>query len=115
MTNITILQLNEALQNLEGQGVNWTLENSNELNINLVHLDPNGQLGSHVNSQIEVAILSLQGSGSITIESQVYELKPLTLVLVPKEATRIIQAKETGLDYLTIHKRKGLLELKKTR
>lgn len=111
-SNIEIAQLNQVLQNLQGQGVNWTLENSDELNINLVHLNPNEELGSHINSQVEVAVLVLQGQGLVTIESQSHELKPLSLILIPKETTRIIQASETGLDYLAIHKRKGLLQLK---
>jgi hypothetical protein len=56
-----------ALLPLRGDGVHWTLERDADLNVNLVHLDAGHEVGAHVNDQVDVLVIGLDGTGMGTV------------------------------------------------
>jgi len=101
------------LQGAAGDGVHWTLETPGELNANLVHLDPGHAIGEHVNDAVDVLIVVLAGAGRLTIEGGGTALAPHVVAHVPRGARRRVEAAaEDGLDYLSIHRRRGPLGIR---
>ena len=102
--------LSTVLRSAEGDGVHWTLETPGELNVNLVHLDPGHAIGEHVNDEVDVVIVVLAGRGELTVDGHGTELAPHVVASVPKGSRRGVRAAEgEGLDYLSIHRRRGAL------
>jgi quercetin dioxygenase-like cupin family protein len=102
--------LSTVLRSAEGDGVHWTLETPSELNVNLVHLDPGHAIGEHVNAEVDVVIVVLAGRGQLTVDGHGTELAPHVVACVPKRSCRGVRAAEgEGLDYLSIHRRRGPL------
>ena len=69
---------------LAGNGVHWTLEESEDLNVNLVHLDANAEVPSHINTAVDVVIVVLEGTGHLAVDGMVGALDVHTLAHVPK-------------------------------
>lgn len=93
----------------EGNGVLWSLEDSEDLNVNLVHLRPDTLIGNHVNSDVDVVLLALAGSGTVVVGGRTYVLKASTLAYVPRSSEREVRAGPEGLTYVSLHRRRGLL------
>jgi quercetin dioxygenase-like cupin family protein len=108
MTDLTGL-----LQSAEGDGVHWTLETCNDLNVNLVHLDAAHVVDEHVNNEVDVVIVVLGGHGLLTIDGHGTELTAHVVANVPRMSRRIVcAADDEGLDYLSIHRRRGRLGIR---
>ena len=100
---------------LAGDGVHWTLDDSTDLNANLVHLDPGHAVGEHVNGAVDVLVVGLAGDGEVAVDDAVHALRAHVVVHVPRGARRTIRAGDAGLTYLTVHRRRGGLEIGPTR
>jgi len=94
-----------------GDGVHWTLEDGWDFNMNLVHLDPGSSVAAHVNNALDLAVVVLSGAGQIRINKNLYALVPHVLAAVPRGAERAIEAGEAGITYVTLHRRRGPLEI----
>jgi quercetin dioxygenase-like cupin family protein len=92
-------------------GVAWTLEADAELNANLVILPPGGEIGTHVNNELDVLVVVRDGTGRLTVDEELHDLGSGTLALVPRGARRAIEAGPAGLRYLTVHRRRGGLAI----
>lgn len=92
---------------LDGDGVHWTLRGSDDLNANLVHLDPGHAMGEHVNDAVDVIVVVLAGDGEVLVDARPHRVGPHALALVPRGAARTIRAGAGGLTYLTVHRRRG--------
>jgi mannose-6-phosphate isomerase-like protein (cupin superfamily) len=105
MTDLTRL-----LQDVEGDGVHWTLDSSGDLNVNLVHLDAGHVVGEHTNDEVDVVIVVLAGRGQLMIDGGGTDLTRHVVANVPRASRRSLHAADGGgLDYLTIHRRRGPL------
>jgi mannose-6-phosphate isomerase-like protein (cupin superfamily) len=110
MTDLTGL-----LQSAEGDGVHWTLETPGDLNVNLVHLDAGHVVGEHVNDDLDVVIVVLAGRGRLTIDGHGTDLTGHVVTNVPRMSRRSVRAaNDEGLDYLSIHRRRGPLGIRRT-
>jgi quercetin dioxygenase-like cupin family protein len=96
---------------VSGDGVQWALAGSDDLNANLVALGPDGEIGEHVNDAVDVLVVVLAGAGSMTVEDDRHPLAAGGVVLVPRGARRRIDAGDDGLRYLTVHRRRGPLAI----
>ena len=103
--------LSSYLHGAGGDGVHWTLEGPGELNVNLVHLDAGHAMGEHANEAVDVVIVVLAGTGRLTIDGRGTALAPHVVAHVPRTSLRSVRADEHGLDYLSIHRRRGPLDL----
>jgi quercetin dioxygenase-like cupin family protein len=89
----------------------WALEESGDLNANLVRFDAGGGVGEHVNDEVDVLFVGVAGSGFVRVEEEEHPLSAGTLVFVPKGARRSTVALSEGFAYLTVHRRRGPLRI----
>lgn len=114
---MTIIDLDRV--DREGpSGAVWSLEESDDLNANLVVLAPGDKVGEHVNAEVDVLIVVLDGEGVLVADGVVWRLAPHVSVLVPRGAARQITAARADderldqpLRYLTVHRRRGPLQV----
>ncbi|MFG2357217.1 cupin domain-containing protein [Streptomyces sp. NPDC048521] len=90
-------------------GVLWKLaESGRQLDANVVRLGPGGRITAHTETQLDVMLVVVAGTGVLGGDPSA-EPQPLTegaLVWLPHGASRAITAGETGLTYLTVHRRR---------
>jgi quercetin dioxygenase-like cupin family protein len=93
------------------EGSVWTLEESGDLNANLVRFDRGGGVGKHVNEEVDVLLVGVAGSGFARVSGEDHTLSAGTLVFVPKGAGLSTIALSDGFAYLTVHRRRGPLTI----
>lgn len=106
------MDLNELAAAAGGRaGVIWTLEGSGDLNANLVRFDRGGGVGEHVNEEVDVVFVGVAGSGTVHVDGEEHPLSAGALVFAPKGAGRSTVALSEGFAYLTVHRRRGQIQL----
>lgn len=109
-SSATVVALDRILgASPDGDGVHWSLEPANDLNINLVHLDPGSGVVAHTNHDLDVVVIVLAGTGHLCVDGTDHELLLHVLALAPRGTERSIGAGIHGLTYLTVHRRRGPL------
>ena len=95
-----------VLATTAGQGPLWT-HLSDDLNINLV-VWPRGQgVAEHVNAEVDVLLVGVEGEGIVTLNGQPLLLGGGQLIVVPKGSRRSIRATSEKLAYLSCHRRRA--------
>lgn len=89
----------------------WTLEESEDLNANLVRFPAGGGVGAHVNDEVDVVIVGVSGAGAVTVDGEEHALTGGTLVVVPRGASRSTRSDSDDFAYLTVHRRRGPMRL----
>jgi quercetin dioxygenase-like cupin family protein len=92
-------------------GAIWTLEGSGELNANLVRFETGGGVGEHVNDEVDVLLVGVSGTGSIHVDGKAHTLSNGTMIFVPRGARRSTQAASEDFAYLSVHRRRGPLQI----
>src|SRR5829696_7815871 len=95
----------------ERTGVIWALLDSDDLNANLVRFGAGGGVGEHVNDEVDVIFVGVSGTGSVLTNGEACSLSAGTLVLVRKGTRRSTLALSEGFSYLTVHLRRGPLQI----
>jgi hypothetical protein len=95
---------------LDGRGPAWGTA-SEELNATLLVWRAAEGQPEHVNTERDVAVVALAGSGTLTVDGAGHVLAAGTLAIVPRGASRSIVAGRDGLRCLTVHRRRGGLGL----
>lgn len=90
-------------------GVIWTLEESSDLNANLVRFGAGQGVGDHVNDEVEVVFVGVSGSGTIMVDGEKHVLSAGKLVFVHKGTRRSTLGVSEDFSYLTVHRRRGPL------
>jgi quercetin dioxygenase-like cupin family protein len=83
----------------------WRLDGE-DLQANLVRLDPGDRIQPHRNDEVEVLVVVVCGRGELTLDGQVHPRAPMTLAHLPKGTVRAIEAVDGPLAYLSIHRRR---------
>jgi quercetin dioxygenase-like cupin family protein len=86
-------------------GVVWSAAPSG-VHANLVVLAAGQSIGEHVNDAVDVLVVALAGSATVTIDGHASELAPLRAVLLPRGTTRAVLAGSDGVRYLTVHEQR---------
>jgi quercetin dioxygenase-like cupin family protein len=103
----------EILLSTQGQtGAVWSLQESADLNANLVRFDEGDGVGEHVNDEVDVLIVGVSGTGEVRIDGASHHLSGGTLLLIPKGARRSTRSTSANFAYLTVHRRRGPLKLR---
>jgi quercetin dioxygenase-like cupin family protein len=92
-------------------GVVWNLPHGGDLDANLVRLEPDGAIGAHRNHEVDVVLSVIAGHGELNVDDTTHPLRGDVLALVPRGARRAIRAGADGITYLSIHRRRGPLEI----
>jgi quercetin dioxygenase-like cupin family protein len=97
-----------------GDGVHWSLTGTDQLDLNLVHLDPGSSIAEHRNDLVDVVVVVLTGSGRLRLDGDDHPLVPRSVALAARGSHRSIHAGADGLSYLTVHRHRPPLDIART-
>jgi quercetin dioxygenase-like cupin family protein len=93
-----------------GIGPLWGLA-STDLNATLLAWPSGHGVAEHVNAELDVLVVVLDGRGSAVIDGESHRLVAGSALLIPRGARRAITADDTGVRYLSVHRRRGPLQI----
>jgi quercetin dioxygenase-like cupin family protein len=111
MPRTNTVDLHEKLATEQRAGVVWTLEQGDDLNVNLVRFPAGRGAGEHVNEEIDVLVVGVSGSGVVAVDGYEHHLRAGTVAFVPKGARRSTRSESGDFAYLTVHPRRGPLQI----
>jgi uncharacterized cupin superfamily protein len=94
----------------DGNGPLWGMA-SEDLNATLLAWPAGHEVVEHVNEALDVLVVVLGGHGTATIDGGRHELAAGSAILIPRGARRAITAGDRGLRYLSVHRRRGPLQI----
>ncbi|MFF1565322.1 cupin domain-containing protein [Streptomyces sp. NPDC058293] len=93
-------------------GALWKLDGAaRQLDANLVRLRPGTAVAEHVEPDLDVLLVVLEGDGSLRHADTEEQLTPGALVFVARGERRSVTAGAGGLAYLTAHRRRPGLSI----
>ena len=95
-----------------GRGPLWG-EATDDLNITLLSWPPGQGPAEHVNAELDVALVIVSGSGTIVLDGEPAHVQAGQAVIVPKGSTRELAAGRQGIRYVSVHRRRGGLEIRR--
>ena len=98
------------LSALEGEGPLWGMASA-DLNATLLAWPAGHEVAEHVNESLDVLLVVLGGSGTVRVNGNAHAIAPGQVLLIEKGATRSIAAGDAGLRYLSVHRRRGPLQI----
>ncbi|MET0524027.1 MAG: DUF2249 domain-containing protein [Nocardioides sp.] len=102
----------EEVGDPDATGAIWRLQfRERDLDSNIIALPPAGSIDAHNGPDLDVLIHVIAGSGQLTTEHGVLDLRPGALLWMPRRSRRQFTAGPDGLRYLTIHQRRQALVL----
>jgi quercetin dioxygenase-like cupin family protein len=111
MPSTNIVDLHEILATEEWSGVVWTLEQGDDVNVNLVRFPPGRGVGEHVNDEVDVLVVGVSGLGIVAVDGYEHHLRVGTVAFIPKGARRSTRSESGDFAYLTVHRRRGPLRI----
>lgn len=87
----------------------WGAE-TDDLDATMINWQAGRSVAAHVNSEVDVVVTILEGTGILRIDSEIFEVSAGNVFVIGKGKEREITAGESGLRYLNVHKRRrGLM------
>lgn len=99
----------------ETAGVLWKLaEAGRQLDANLVRLAPGGRITAHSEPDLDVLLLVVRGDGIVGMgpADEPEQVAEGALLWLPHGSTRSISAGNSGLAYLTVHRRRPGMQIR---
>ena len=84
----------------------WS-QQSEDLSLNLISCTAGQGVGSHVNSEVDVLLVGIDGEGSVEIDGHWHVIRPGQLVIIPKGVQRATRCDGDHFAYLTCHRRRS--------
>lgn len=78
-----------------------------DLNVTLLSWTANGQVAPHINNEVDVLLMGIEGTGEVTINSQVFMLAPGKMLLIAKGSERAARSTSDKFSYLSVHRRRA--------
>ncbi|HEX6421616.1 MAG TPA: cupin domain-containing protein [Acidimicrobiales bacterium] len=94
-----------------GDGVAWSAAPEG-VNANLVVLGPGAAIGRHRNDEVDVLVVVLDGSVTVTVGGSAHDVPAGSAGVVPRGSDRSIRAGAGGARYLSIHRTRGSIGLR---
>jgi quercetin dioxygenase-like cupin family protein len=101
-----VVDLAALTRSATGPGAIWTRQ-SEDLNVNLLVFASGEGVAEHVNAEVDVLLVSISGTGAVTIDGTRQILSPGGVIVIPKGTNRAIQSMSNPFAYLTCHQRRG--------
>ena len=92
-----------------GSGPLWGLASS-DLNATLLAWPAGHSLVEHT-TELDVLMIVLGGDGVVTIDRRAHAISAGSALLIEKGRARAIRAGAAGIRYLTVHRRRGPLQI----
>jgi quercetin dioxygenase-like cupin family protein len=102
-----------SLAALTGRGGPLWGTASEELNATLLAWGPGEATPEHVNAERDVLVYVVAGSGSLELDGTAHALAAGDVAILPKGSRRRISAGADGIRYLTAHRRRTGLEIRR--
>lgn len=94
-------------------GVVWRLaEAGRQLDANILNLPAGQCIDTHAEPDLDVLLVVLAGSGTLTTQDGELPLTPGAVVWLPRGSKRSLAAGSEGLSYLTTHQRRPGMQIK---
>jgi uncharacterized cupin superfamily protein len=93
-----------------GTGPVWGMA-SRDLNATLLAWPAGHEVAEHVNDEVDVLVIVLDGDGTATIDGRSHAMTGGGALLFPCGTRRRIRAGDGGLRYLSVHRRRGPLQI----
>jgi quercetin dioxygenase-like cupin family protein len=77
-----------------------------QLDANIIHLPEGQRVDTHAEPDLDVLLLVLAGSGTLTAGGEEVRLAAGTVLWLPHGSSRGLAAGDGGLSYLTVHRRR---------
>jgi len=95
-------------------GALWRLaEPGRQLDANVVRLPPGQRVDTHAEPDLDVLLLVLSGDGTLGTAEGTRQLAEGTLLWLPHTSSRSLAAGEDGLCYLTVHRRRPGMQIRR--
>ncbi len=96
-----------------GSGPLWGTE-TEDLNATLLSWAAGDGPPEHVNSERDVILIVLGGEAAVTLDGESHTIRTSEAIVVEKGRSRSIVAGPEGVRYLSIHRRRGPLQISRT-
>jgi len=87
-------------------GAAWTHE-SEDLHVNLLVFASGEGVAEHVNDEVDVLVVSIAGTGAVTVDGTRHILSTGQALVIPKSARRSTTGMSAPFAYLTCHRRRA--------
>ena len=105
----TQVDLHEIGQRASHSGPQWGHE-SDDLDLTLLSWQRGQSIEAHVNREVDVVWVGVEGAGVVTIDGQAQQLRPGVAIIIPKGCERSVRSTAERLVYLSLHRRRrGLM------
>ncbi|MEV5508124.1 cupin domain-containing protein [Streptomyces orinoci] len=95
-------------------GVVWKLtEPGRQLDANLVRLAPGEKIGTHMEPDLDVLVHVVSGEGVMGTSDGPQQLSEGAVLWLPHGSSRDIAAGHQGLAYLTVHRRRPGMQIRR--
>ena len=101
-----MVDLASAARMATARGAIWTRQ-SEDLDVNLLVFRAGEGVAEHVNTEVDVLLVGIMGSGVITVDGTCRVLHAGHALVVPKGANRGTRSLSDPFAYLSCHRRRG--------
>ena len=92
----------------------WRLaEPGRQLDANVVRLPPGQRVDTHAEPDLDVLLPVLSGDGTLGTAEGTRQLAEGTLLWLPHTSSRSLAAGDDGLCYLTVHRRRPAMQIRR--
>ena len=102
----TIIDARALLIGATHDGPIWSLS-SEQLNINVLRFGTGEGIAPHINNEVDVLIVIVEGEGALTLGDEEHRVHTGEAVFIPCGARRAIRCTSGTLAYLSCHRRRG--------
>lgn len=105
-----IPQLLELCKTAVENGPQWGTA-TNDLNLTVLSWKNGQGVTEHVNNELDVLWLALEGMAEISIDGEVFPLEQGGAIVIPRGASRALKSTSADFKYISIHKRRAGLQI----
>lgn len=77
-----------------------------DLNVTVLRWSKGHTIAPHVNNEVDVLIIAIDGKAEMTVDGADFKLAPGIALLVPKGAERSLRVLSDTFSYLSVHRRR---------
>jgi quercetin dioxygenase-like cupin family protein len=101
-----LVDLVAVAQMATAQGAVWTRQ-SEDLDVNLLLFAAGEGVVEHVNTEVDLLLVGITGSGEATVDGACHVLSAGQLLVIPKGTRRSTRGLSDPFAYLSCHRRRG--------
>ncbi|MBX0327984.1 cupin domain-containing protein [Oscillochloris sp. ZM17-4] len=103
-----LINVAEALRGVVYDGPAASIT-SEQLNVNVLRLVDGASIPQHVNNEVDVLVVVIQGTCKLFVDNEMTVLRPGMAAVIPRGRVRALRCTMGPLAYLTCHQRRAPL------